>query len=103
MLRAKWRGAKSKSRQKMTVQKKRRINEKRRASYAKSKKLQNNTIQRGNTEAGSDHDKTTTFKSDNARRKAISGIKYSMPSSPRNFSVILSSLITNAFPRKKNA
>ena len=61
--------------------------------------MQNNTIQIGNTEAGSDHDKRTTFKSDNARRKAISRIKSSMPSSPRKFS----SLIKNTTPRKKNA
>jgi len=59
--------------------------------------------QRGDTEAGSDHDKTTTFKSDNARHKAISRIKSSMPLSPRKFSAILSSLIKNATPRKKNA
>ena len=37
----KWREAKAKSRQKMTGQKRRRINGKRRAAYAKSKKLQN--------------------------------------------------------------
>ncbi|VDH92328.1 Hypothetical predicted protein [Mytilus galloprovincialis] len=94
--RVKWREAKRISRLNMTGQKRRRINEKRRATYADRK--QNKSVQKNTKD-----DSTSNFTSDSARRKAVSRIKSRMPSSPRKFSVIVSSLINNATPRKRKA
>lgn len=94
--RVKWREAKRISRLNMTGQKRRRINEKRRATYADRK--QNKNVQKNTKD-----DSTSSFNSDSARRKAVSRIKSRMPSSPRKYSIIVSSLISNVTPRKQKA
>jgi len=94
--RVKWREAKRISRLNMTGQKRRRINEKRRATYADRK--QNKNVQKNTKD-----DSTSSFTSDSARRKAVSRIKSRMPSSPRKYSIIVSSLIKNVTPRKQKA
>ncbi|CAC5421559.1 unnamed protein product [Mytilus coruscus] len=93
--RVKWREAKRISRLNMTGQKRRRINEKEELHTRQKTKQEC-------TKKNTKDDSTSSFNSDSARRKAVSRIKSRMPSSPRKYSIIVSSLISNTHEATEN-
>ena len=98
--RAKWRDAKRKQRKEMSSQKKRRINEKRRQKYALKKA--NVNVAKLSPEANPE-DEQPGFKSDSAKRKAISRAMRVLPKSSKKFVQVVTTIIEKSTPRKKDA
>ncbi|WAR11089.1 hypothetical protein MAR_036165 [Mya arenaria] len=97
-LKDQWRLSKQNQRASMSAQK-RRINEKRRESYAKLKvvKRQKVSIMKEVQETAS------SYKSQDAERKAVYRAKQSIPSTPPKYAKVVETLATRATPRKRKA
>ena len=98
----KWRLSKQKQRANMTGQKKRRINEKRRAKYHEKKQIAitkkemtSNTESKGLEDDG--------YKTTDSKRKAVYRAKQNLPKDPKKFAQLISKLSETASPRKRKA
>ena len=89
-----WREQKKKQRATMTVQKIRRVNERRREIYAQKK---------AEKEVAADQTKPSAFNSDSAKRKAVSRSWRILPKSPDKFAEVLSNIVGKATPKRKTA
>lgn len=97
----KWREYKRKERAAMPAQKRRRVNERRRALYAQKKEAEKKADE---VKASRNLEKTPSlFTSENARWKAISRSLHILPRSPDKFALVLSSVVGKSTPRRKSA
>lgn len=102
--RAKWREEKREQAAKFTPQKRRRINEKRRAKYQEKKSISSRhpSVPANNDVLPNASSKVCTT-SPAAQRKALARAKAVLPKSPTKFARVLVGLQKNASPRKKAA
>ncbi|KAJ8047473.1 hypothetical protein HOLleu_06479 [Holothuria leucospilota] len=95
-LREKWRLAKQKQRMNMSVQKRRRINEKRRESYALRNKPDSSAVTPPTNQP-------EAFDSNSALRKAVSRSLRILPKNSTKFAQVMSSIVKRATPKRKKA